>query len=119
MKELQKRMGVTLQVMLMTAEVISAFLTYTLITALTPEPNNILILSSVNRNSLKGSFPVLAGMGTGFLVIMMICGIFTLTLINVIPALTKWLPWAGAVYITHQLSKLESMWRVPCTTKVI
>lgn len=83
----------------MSPEVISAFLTYTLITALTPGPNNILILNSVNRKGLKRSLHVLTGMGAGFLMVMMLCGTFALTLVNVVPALTKWLAWTGALYI--------------------
>lgn len=85
--------------MLMPPELFSSFLTYTLITALTPGPNNILILNSVNRKGIKRSLPVLTGMGAGFLIVMMLCGTFALTLVNVLPALTKWLAWAGAVYI--------------------
>lgn len=85
--------------MLIPSELISSFLTYTLITALTPGPNNILILNSVNRKGLKRSMPVLTGMGAGFLMVMMLCGTFALTLVNVVPVLTKWLAWAGALYI--------------------
>ncbi|RBO13682.1 MULTISPECIES: cysteine/O-acetylserine transporter [Pantoea] len=80
-------------------EVISAFMTYTLITALTPGPNNILILNSVNGNGIKRSLPVLTGMGAGFLMVMVLCGIFALTLVKVLPAVTQWLAWAGAAYI--------------------
>ncbi|MBA8867114.1 cysteine/O-acetylserine efflux protein [Pantoea agglomerans] len=83
----------------MAPEVISDFLTYTLTTALTPGPNNILVLNSVNRNGIKRSLSVLTGMGAGFLMVMMLCGTFALTLVNVMPALTKWLACAGAVYI--------------------
>ena len=49
----------------MTPTLISAFLTYTLITALTPGPNNILALSSVTSHGLRRSLRVLAGMSVG------------------------------------------------------
>ena len=83
----------------MTPTIISGFLTYTLITALTPGPNNILALSSVNQHGFRRSLRVLAGMSAGFLVLMLVCGIFTYTLISVLPTLTNWLVWIGAAYI--------------------
>lgn len=83
----------------MTSALISGFLTYTLITALTPGPNNILALSSVNQYGFRRSLRVLAGMSAGFFVLMLICGVFTFTLISLLPAVTKWLVWAGVAYI--------------------
>lgn len=83
----------------MTPTIISGFLTYTLITALTPGPNNILALSSVNQHGFRRSLRVLAGMSAGFLALMLICGVFTYTLISVLPSLTQWLVWIGAAYI--------------------
>ena len=83
----------------MTPTIISGFLTYTLITALTPGPNNILALSSVNQHGFRRSLRVLAGMSAGFLALMLICGVFTYTLISVLPSLTNWLVWIGAAYI--------------------
>ncbi|HCR3983937.1 TPA: cysteine/O-acetylserine transporter [Kluyvera ascorbata] len=83
----------------MTTLIISSFLTYTLITALTPGPNNILALSSVNQHGLRRSARVLAGMSAGFLVLMLLCGLFTYALISVMPSITRWLVWIGAAYI--------------------
>lgn len=83
----------------MNTAVISAFLTYTFITALTPGPNNILALSSVSSHGLKRSMPVMSGMTCGFLLIMLLCAAFTVTLISVLPALTGWLNVLGAAYI--------------------
>ncbi|WP_052284925.1 cysteine/O-acetylserine transporter [Kluyvera genomosp. 1] len=83
----------------MTPTIISGFLTYTFITALTPGPNNILALSSVNQHGFRRSLRVLAGMSAGFLALMLICGVFTYTLISVLPSLTQWLVWIGAAYI--------------------
>ncbi|MEQ9863699.1 cysteine/O-acetylserine transporter [Pectobacterium aroidearum] len=83
----------------MTSTIIAGFLTYTLITALTPGPNNILALSSVNQYGFRRSLRVLAGMCAGFLIIMLLCAVFTFTLISILPSLTGWLTWAGAAYI--------------------
>lgn len=83
----------------MTPTIISAFLTYTLITALTPGPNNILALGSVNQYGFRRSLRTLAGMSAGFLVLMLVCGVFTYSLISLLPSATRWLVWVGAVYI--------------------
>lgn len=83
----------------MTPTIISGFLTYTLITALTPGPNNILALSSVNQYGFRRSLRTLAGMSAGFLVLMLACGVFTYSLISILPSATRWLVWAGAAYI--------------------
>ncbi len=50
----------------MTPTLLSAFWTYTLITALTPGPNNILALSSATSHGFRQSTRVLAGMSLGF-----------------------------------------------------
>lgn len=83
----------------MTPTIISGFLTYTLITALTPGPNNILALSSVNQYGFRSSLRTLAGMSAGFLALMLVCGAFTYSLISILPSATRWLVWAGAAYI--------------------
>jgi cysteine/O-acetylserine efflux protein len=82
-----------------TSTIIAGFLTYTLITALTPGPNNILALSSVNQHGFRRSLRVLAGMCLGFLIIMLLCAVFTFALISILPSITGWLTWAGAAYI--------------------
>jgi len=90
----------------MNTAIISALLTYTIITAITPGPNNILVLSSVNSFGLKRSARVILGMNVGFLVIMLLCAVFTYTLINVLPAMMTWLKLIGAVYIVWLAIKI-------------
>ena len=53
----------------MTPTLLSAFWTYTLITAMTPGPNNILALSSATSHGFRQSTRVLAGMSLGFLIV--------------------------------------------------
>ncbi|CAM3530100.1 Cysteine/O-acetylserine efflux protein [Klebsiella spallanzanii] len=83
----------------MTPTLISAFLTYTLITALTPGPNNILALSSVASHGLRQSMFVLAGMSVGFIITMLICAGLTLSLVTLDGGLSRALGWVGAAYI--------------------
>ena len=90
----------------MNTAVISAFLTYTVISAITPGPNNILALSSVSTHGLRRSVRVLAGMTCGFLVIMLLCAVFTVMLTHVLPAVTGWLNIPGALYIVWLALKI-------------
>ncbi|CFR17870.1 ABC transporter [Yersinia kristensenii] len=92
--------------LIMNTALISAFLTYTLITAMTPGPNNILALSSVHTFGFKRSTRVLAGMSAGFLIIMLICALFTYTLINIIPSVSHWLKMIGAAYVVWLAIKI-------------
>lgn len=83
----------------MTPILFSAFWTYTLITALTPGPNNILALSSVTSNGLRRSMRVLAGMSLGFLVIMLLSAAIAFSLVAIDPAFTRALSVIGVLYI--------------------
>jgi cysteine/O-acetylserine efflux protein len=49
---------------------------------------------------------VLAGMTCGFLVIMLLCAVFTITLTHVLPAVTGWLNIPGALYIVWLALKI-------------
>ena len=97
----------------MTPTLISAFLTYTLITALTPGPNNILALSSVTSHGLRRSLRVLAGMSVGFIITMLICAALTFSLVELDSRFTLVLGWIGAAYI------LWLAWQMPVTREPV
>lgn len=77
----------------------TAFFTYVIITSITPGPNNILSLSVATQYGLKRSTKVICGMFCGYIVLMLLCGLFTYHMVNVLPVITPWLTWVGAVYI--------------------
>lgn len=83
----------------MVAIFFSAFWTYTLITALTPGPNNILALSTVTGHGLRQSSRVLAGMSLGFLIIMLLCAGIAFSLVSLDPRFTRVLGGIGGIYI--------------------
>ena len=83
----------------MSFSIIGAFLAYTFITALTPGPNNILALSSVHTHGFRKSLRPLAGMGAGFLIIMLLCALFTVAITRTLPSVTHWLTYLGVIYI--------------------
>ncbi|SMG51504.1 cysteine/O-acetylserine transporter [Cedecea sp. NFIX57] len=86
----------------------SAFWTYTLITALTPGPNNILALSTSTRHGLRQSSRVLAGMSLGFLIIMLICAGIAFSLVSLDPRFTHILSWVGAIYMLWLALKIAT-----------
>lgn len=77
----------------------TAFFTYVIITSITPGPNNILSLSVATQHGLKRSIKVISGMFCGYIVLMLLCGIFTYHMVNLLPVITPWLTWVGAAYI--------------------
>ncbi|MBJ3589564.1 cysteine/O-acetylserine transporter [Salmonella enterica subsp. enterica serovar Saintpaul] len=87
---------------------LSAFWTYTLITALTPGPNNILALSAATSHGFRQSTHVLAGMSLGFLIVMLLCAGISFSLAVIDPAIVYWLRWAGAAYILWLALKIAT-----------
>ena len=92
----------------MTPTLLSAFWTYTLITALTPGPNNILALSAATSHGFRQSTRVLAGMSLGFLIVMLLCAGISFSLAVIDPAIVHWLSWAGAAYILWLAIKIAT-----------
>lgn len=87
----------------MTPTLLSAFWTYTLITAMTPGPNNILALSSATSHGFRQSTRVLAGMSLGFLIVMLLCAGISFSLAVIDPAAVHLLSWAGAGHLFQRL----------------
>ncbi len=92
----------------MTPTLLSAFWTYTLITAMTPGPNNILALSSTTSHGFRQSTRVLAGMSLGFLIVMLLCAGISFSLAVIDPAAVHLLSWAGAAYIVWLAWKIAT-----------
>jgi cysteine/O-acetylserine efflux protein len=78
---------------------IAAFFSYTFLTAYTPGPNNIMSLTNASRDGLKRTLPFLAGVITGFIMVMAICTTFSSLLYEFIPAIKPVMLSIGAAYI--------------------
>ena len=78
-----------------------AFLTYAVITASTPGPNNIMSMSNGGRLGFKGALPFNFGILAGFAAVMLICTAFCSTLTELIPAVKTPMLIAGAAYMLH------------------
>ena len=77
------------------------FLSYAVITAVTPGPNNIMSMSNAGRFGFRRSFPFNLGIGVGFSVVMLLCTFFCNTLSSVIPKIKTPMLIIGALYMLH------------------
>ena len=96
--------------------VILSYLPYTLVTAFTPGPNNIVALYAVSQNGWRRGKDVLLGMVSGFLCVMLLCALLCYELVRYIPSVTGVLKGVGAAYIVYlavhvALSKPDSQAR--------
>lgn len=83
----------------MPASVFSAFFVFTFITAITPGPNNILALTTGSRAGLRGSIPVLAGICGGFLCVMAICGVLSISFSVLSASFLQVMRYVGSAYL--------------------
>ena len=75
------------------------FFSYTIITAITPGPNNILAMNAASNYGMKQSRALLTGMYTGFCCVMFCCGVLGTALASFLPNVLGYLKYLGAVYI--------------------
>jgi len=75
------------------------FLTYAVITAITPGPNNIMAMSNGSRKGFCRAMPFNFGMWAGFILVLTLCTVFCSTLSALIPKIKTPMLIIGAVYI--------------------
>ena len=75
------------------------FLTYAIVTAATPGPNNLMSMSTAGRLGLRKSFPFNLGIWAGFSVVMLVCTFFCSSLSALIPKVKLPMLILGALYM--------------------
>lgn len=75
------------------------FLTYAVITAVTPGPNNIMSMSNAGRFGFKKALPFNLGIWAGFTLVMLICTLFCSLLSSIIPKIKLPMLIIGAAYM--------------------
>lgn len=75
------------------------FLSYAVVTAVTPGPNNIMSMSNAGRLGFKKSFPFNVGIWIGFSAVMLICTFFCNMLSEIIPKIKMPMLVIGALYM--------------------
>lgn len=78
-----------------------SFLTYAIITAVTPGPNNIMSMSNGIRKGFRGALPFNMGILTGFSLVMLLCTAFCSLLSSFIPRIKLPMLLAGACYMLY------------------
>ena len=78
-----------------------SFLTYAGVTAVTPEPNNILSMSNGNRKGFRGALPFNFGILVGFSAVMLLCTAFCSLLSAWIPKIKLPMLIIGAAYMLY------------------
>lgn len=75
------------------------FLSYAIVTAVTPGPNNIMSMSNASRLGFRRSFPFNLGILIGFSIVMLLCTFFCRTLSALIPKIKMPMLIIGSVYM--------------------
>ena len=75
------------------------FLSYAMITAVTPGPNNIMSMSNAGRVGFRKSFPLNLGIWAGFSAVMLACTFFCNSLSAFIPKIKTPMLVIGALYM--------------------
>ncbi|MDU7337982.1 MAG: LysE family transporter [Clostridium sp.] len=78
---------------------ITAFLSYILILNLSPGANTILSMTNASQYKFKRSVTFNLGIGVGVFFVMLLCSIFSLTLLEIAPSIVPVMKWLGAGYI--------------------
>ena len=78
-----------------------SFLTYAVITAVTPGPNNIMSMSNAGRLGFRRALPFNLGIWVGFTAVMVLCTAFCTALSALLPAIRLPMLVLGAVYMLH------------------
>lgn len=78
-----------------------SFLTYALVTAVTPGPNNIMSMSNGSRKGFKAALPFNLGIWVGFSVVMLVCTAFCGMISSFIPKIKLPMLVVGAVYMLY------------------
>ena len=76
-----------------------AFLSYVLVSNISPGANAILSMSNASKYPLKKSLRFNLGISIGVFIVLMLCSALSLTLLNLFPAIRPYLTWFGAAYI--------------------
>ena len=78
-----------------------SFLTYAVITAATPGPNNIMSMTNGARKGFKAALPFNLGIWTGFSVVMLLCTALCQLLGTLIPKIRLPMLLLGAAYMLY------------------
>ncbi|WP_404452038.1 LysE family transporter [Virgibacillus necropolis] len=80
---------------------IIAFLSYVIITSITPGPSNILMMNEARKCGIVGAWQFSSGILVGFAVLGIMSGVLTTSLYNLIPIVEPYFKFAGSAYLLY------------------
>ncbi len=80
---------------------IAAFVSFVVLTAFTPGPNNVLCMSTAIQHGFRKTLPLCVGMLAGFFLVMAFCTLATGFLYKSLPSVEPVLRVIGAAYILY------------------
>lgn len=83
----------------MQLSVFFSLVAYACATTFSPGPNNVLLLSSTGQYGFKKCLPLMRGIWTGLVTVMLICGFGCKFLGDLIPSIERYARFVGAAYI--------------------
>ncbi|VWX34616.1 LysE family translocator [Exiguobacterium oxidotolerans] len=83
-----------------------AFLSYVIITSITPGPSNLLMMNESRHFGFLGAWKFNGGILTGFAVLGLLSAAFTTGLDQALPVLEPYLKWAGVLYLMYLAWKI-------------
>ncbi len=85
----------------MSLSVYLSFIVYACATTFLPGPNNVLLLSAAGQFGFKKCLPLLLGIWTGLVTVMLLAGFFCTVLEAFIPIIAPVFKYVGAAYILY------------------
>ncbi|WP_338752686.1 LysE family transporter [Bacillus sp. FJAT-52991] len=85
---------------------LSSFLLFVFITSFTPGPNNIMAMALANKHGFKKTLTFSLGVSIGFFVITLLCSVFNILLISVMPIIEFPLTIFGVGYMLYLAFKV-------------
>ena len=78
-----------------------SFVIYAITGGWSPGPNNVLLLASAGQFGAKPLRPLILGIWSGLITVMLICGLGCQTLGSILPGIVPYAKYVGAVYILY------------------
>lgn len=78
-----------------------SFITYACATTFLPGPNNILMMTQASRYGVKRLWPLLFGIWSGLVTVMLLAGAFCSGLSSIVPRFAAYFKYVGAAYILY------------------
>ncbi len=92
----------------MSTTLLLSFLTFALVSSITPGPNNVMLMASGANFGFRQTLPHLAGVVLGFAAMVILVGVGLAGIFAAAPWLYEIMRWAGAAYLVFLAYKIAT-----------